>query len=135
MDESEAVARRAFDLLADGRYEELPPLLHPDVLAAPSQPGTVLRGREAFEEYIRMILRDVQIREAVAFRYERVGEDGVLVSGRLRWSMTNGGFADNEAAWAIRVRDGLIWRFRTTRSREEARAILENDDWSPPHRP
>jgi hypothetical protein len=59
-----------------------------------------------------------------------LSEDSAVVVGRLRWRNPEGGFSDTSAAWAIRSKDGLIWRFRTAATEAQARQIIEQDGWT-----
>jgi len=119
---------KVFELTAEGRQKELPKYMHPDIRIRAFLPPNPVLDLAALRRNIRERSRD-KIREARAHSIERVGDRRYLAIGRVRWSDPGGGFTDVPAAWAIEVKDGLIYRMFGASNVEAAIASFESDDW------
>ena len=94
-------------------------------------------GREIsagdFDRYTRELIDGASIHEAIATDVFKVDLGRFVASGRIRWSMPNGGFADRGGAWAVVVKDGLVFRVKGVSEVQHAHRVLEQDDWSASH--
>ena len=134
MDPDERVVRRLFELSGEGRQAEISDFLHPEAIVVPSNmdPGREVTATE-FRHYARDFLHGVSIHESIATDVVKVDQGRFVVSGRIVWSMPNGGFADRGAAWAVVVKDGLVFRIKGVSAVQDAYRVLERDDWSASH--
>jgi len=90
----------------------------------------VLRA-EGYPAYARDQIAESPMREATASAVHALGEGMFAVEGRIRWSMPMGGFSDSGAAWALVIRDGLVFRMKGVASLAEALRVLREEDWYP----
>jgi hypothetical protein len=129
MHESERLARRIFRLLSDGRFLEVPALVHPEAIIEPAaRPGTSITGRESYVAYMQQRLSDSTVRDVKASSFHPVDERRIVVSGRLRWSNPGGGFRDSPVSWVLEFDEGLLKRSRHAPTLEEGLALLERDE-------
>ncbi len=125
------VVEKLFELTAAGRQKDLLRYMHPDVMVRAFLPPNPVLDLEALKRNIRERSRD-RIREARATSIDRVGDGRYLAVGRVRWSDPAGGFTDVPAAWAIVVKDGLIYRMFGASDADSAVQSFESDDWESP---
>jgi hypothetical protein len=128
----EQVARQIFDLTADGRQDVAVSLFHPEFATVTTTIGEprVLRGHEEFAAFVQEVVDTYRIREVRAQRFTRLGDDMVVVDGRVRFSSAQGGgFSDVARSWAFELKDGLVWRQRTVGSHDEALRVARERDW------
>jgi ketosteroid isomerase-like protein len=98
-------------------------LLAPDAEIVPVRAaieGTTYRGREAGSQYVAAVDDSW---ESLRWEVEEVREAGesVLALGHIRGRGRGTGAAiDTRGGWVAQFRDGLLTRFRTFTSREEA---------------
>jgi ketosteroid isomerase-like protein len=121
---AERLARRWFETVTRGAYDELAELVHEDVeLVSKIRAGTVVRGRgevmRHIQEAVAPSLYDTTVQE-----YSPLDEERVIVEGRLRWIDEDRVIRDDPAVWALEFRDELLLRFVATRSTLDAEAIL-----------
>ena len=98
-------------------------LLAPDAEIVPVRAaieGTTYRGREAGSQYVAAVDESW---ESLRWEVEEVREAGesVLGLGHIRGrGRGTGAVIDTRGGWVAQFRDGLLTRFRTCTSREEA---------------
>ena len=98
-------------------------IVHPEIeLSLRSQPGEVLRGREAVADFVRSI--SDRFYEVVAEVYRPLDEHRIVVEGRMRWTDEEHVMRDTPVAWALEFRDGLLLRSFPAPSALEAESIL-----------
>jgi hypothetical protein len=124
------VVAKVFELTAEGRQKDLPKYMHPDLKVRAFLPPNPVLDLPALKRNIKERSHD-RIREARAHSIERVGDKRYVATGRVRWSDPGGGFTDVPAAWAIEVKDGLIYRLFGTSNVDIAIESFESDDWGP----
>jgi hypothetical protein len=131
--QDDSIVRRFFQLTAEGRQADAAPLLHHDVIVVPSLEPDLQLSFDGFPSYIRTRLYPVApIHEARANDIQEVAPGRFVVRGRIKMSLAERhGFRDSEAAWAVVVKDGYIFRLKGVATPEQALAVLESDDWSP----
>jgi ketosteroid isomerase-like protein len=121
------VVRRGFDLWARGDIEAVTELLHPDIewyVTDVFVEAQVHRGRDRVAGFIQEF--------AAAWDGFRIDLDETTVHGDI--VVASGRFAGRAPAsgieveatrtWVIEVRDGMIWRWRSYVSREQALETL-----------
>ena len=117
------------------RYEEL---FTPDFEFHPALIGRIegdriYVGRDEFAEYWRDFRSAFARAEYTEGTFEPLGGDRVLVLARIRAEgATSGAPFDQEAAYVISVRDGLVAEMRTFFSRDDAMRFAAESD---PHGP
>jgi ketosteroid isomerase-like protein len=98
-------------------------LLAPDAEIMPARAaleGTTYRGRDAASQYVAAVEESW---EALRWEVDEVREAGdwVLALGHIRGKgRGTGASIDTSGGWVAQFRDGLITRFRTCTSREQA---------------
>jgi len=126
--EDEQLIRTVFGRAATGRALLSADLVHEDALVIPHSDPPVALTRDEILAYVDLNQHDAQMYEAHAQEIDHVGRGGFIVVGRIRISR-GAGFADSPAAWAIVVKDGKLFRVKGTATAQEARAVLEANDW------
>jgi hypothetical protein len=123
--ELETLAKRYFALFSSRTLEELREVLHPDVALVMNTvvPVTVLKGRD---EVIRFLGETFPHRlwEAVVQACETLGENRVVVAGRVRWIDDERVLRDDPQLWALEFLDGLLLRSVPVHTVREAESIL-----------
>ena len=123
--ESERLAMRYFELFSDHALGELAELIHADVVLELQavEVGRVLRGRAEllgfFEEQFRHRRWD-----AIVHACHSVGDDKVIVEGRIHWIDDERVMRDDRRVWALEFCDGRLLRSIPSRSVAEAQAVL-----------
>ena len=114
------MAVEAFNQREGAKFDQL---LAPDAEIVPVRAaleGTTYRGRDAASQYVAAVEESWE-----ALRWEvdevREGGDRVVALGHIRGKgRGTGANIDTSGGWVAQFRDGLITRFRTCTSREQA---------------
>jgi len=88
--------------------------------------GRPLRGRAAVINALERG-REAEMYRAQVTDIEWLGERTALTSGRARYALEQGGFADARVYWLDEFRAGIIWRVRVFRDSAQARKALQSD--------
>jgi ketosteroid isomerase-like protein len=121
---SERLARRWFAAVARAAFDELSDLVHEDVeLVSKIRAGTVVRGRDAVEEFIRQAVAP-SLYDAAIEIYTPLDDERVVAEGRLRWIDDDRVIRDDPVVWALEFRDELLLRFVSARTILEAETVL-----------
>ncbi len=97
--------------------------IHPDAVFTTVVFGGrhVFRGKDGAREWWTRY-RGATVYEVYSLASERITEDAVLISARLRVAGSERGMEDAPRSWVMVERDGLIYRYQPVESREEALA-------------
>jgi len=126
----ERVIETVFANAARREQDKIPDLLHDDAIVVPFLNRELTLRASEWHGYTQRRLQQGPILEAHAAEITRVEAGRYVVTGRVRVSLATGGFADTGAAWAIVIKDGLIYRMKGAPTAAEARDVLDRDDWS-----
>jgi len=85
--------------------------------------GTVVRGRDAVEEFIRQAVAP-SLYDAAIEIYTPLDDERVVAEGRLRWIDDDRVIRDDPVVWALEFRDELLLRFVSARTILEAETVL-----------
>jgi hypothetical protein len=100
------------------------PLIHPEArLEMAMARGESVEGREAAMATLRAAWS--QVHSLRLDSVEQLDDDVVLVLGRSRYALPNGGFADSGFAWLCEWQDGMLQRQRLFSSADDARAAWQ----------
>jgi hypothetical protein len=100
------------------------PLIHPQAkLEMAMARGKAVEGREAAMATLRSAWRQVHTLRLDSV--EQLDDEVVLVLGRSRYALPNGGFADSGFAWLCEWQDGMLHRQRLFASADDARAAWQ----------
>jgi hypothetical protein len=123
MPESERLARRWFGLVQSGSFDQLPELVHEDVVFVSKVKPGVIEGRDAFAAFVAEALSG-RLHESGAEVFRPLDDDRIVVEGRLRWIDDERVIRDDPVMWALEFRDGLLVRFLPARTAIEAETLL-----------
>ena len=111
----------AFNQRDGGKFDQL---LAPDAEIVPVRAaieGTTYRGRHAASQYVAAVDDSWDSLRWELDEVREAGGDFVLGLGHIRGrGRGTGATIDTSGGWVVQFRDGLITRFRTCTSREEA---------------
>jgi hypothetical protein len=127
----EAVVWQIFAFAERGEQEKIATLLHHDAIVVPTHHPEQALSAEDYPSYIQQRISEAPIREARAHAVHALGDGRFVVEGRIRWSMPMGGFSDSAAAWAIVIKDRLLFRIKGVASLADALEVLREGDWTP----
>lgn len=123
----EEVVRRVFDAFNARKLEARLELFAPDAEVLPVRSlleDTVYHGHEGVRQFVRDTNASWSERH-IALREVEVRDDQALIVGRLRLKgLASDAVAEQDVAWVVSVRDGLVTRLATYQTREAALAEL-----------
>ena len=128
--DDERLIRTVFDRAAAGRNMLLPDMVHEQALVMPHVDPPVALTRDEIIRFVDQHQRATPMYEAHAHEIKQIEPGRFIVVGRIRMSRGSG-FADTEAAWAIEVKDGKLFRVKGTSTADQALTILRTNDWTP----
>ena len=105
--------------------------VHPEAILLPLLDSGKLLTRSELSGVIAARSSTVKSFDARVGEIHRVGDGRYVVTGGLRIEFADGGLKDTAGAWAIVIRDGLLYRYKGSMTEGEARRILDADDWVP----
>jgi ketosteroid isomerase-like protein len=130
------MARRYFSLLAQGDFDAVLELVHPEIQLTlkTTRPGETLHGREEVAGFLAEMADGFY--ESAAEVFTPLDEDRIVVEGRIRWVDEERVLRDDPMVWALSVRDGLLVRSSPAQTPLEAESILavptgDEDELSP----
>src|SRR5947207_317135 len=124
----------AMSLYAEGRYDELRELVHPEAeIQMLYLGGDVARGPDGLVAALRQAASSIH--SPVGTGIEGIDDRAAILLGRILHEVPSGGLSDHSAAWLGVLSDGLMWRVLVYRDAAEARRAYEthfHDASSPP---
>jgi len=129
-EENVQIVRRVFDAFVRRDVDGALEVMHPEVeFSAPAtqrlaEKHVSYRGHGGVRDYFADVARVWQTLEVFLHEYHDVGDDRVLVVGRVRARGTQGLIIDGPAQWAWRIEDEkIVWGHVFTDREEAVRAI------------
>jgi ketosteroid isomerase-like protein len=116
------VVRRIFDARASGDVRRFMTLVDPDVEVQALPDSRVLRGSAEVADALAREASAPRRVEVEGHRFDALGDDVVLVTGRVR-IITPQGFADSPAAWSFQVRCERVLRVTPARAARPLRQV------------
>jgi ketosteroid isomerase-like protein len=130
VEENIQIVRRVFDGFVRRDVEAVIEVMAPDVeFSAPGTQELVEKhvsyeGHDGIREYFQDVAQVWAQLEVFLHEYHEVGEDRILVVGRVRGRGTGGQIVDRPALWAWKVEGGnIIWGHVFTDRAEAMRSI------------
>ena len=115
------LAMRAYDR---GDFDQLADLVHPDaVIEMVVLEGGAARGPRGVTDALTRAQE--QVHRPTMTRLEPLGDDAVVMIGRIQYTDSRRGLTDRQAAWLTVLKDGLIWRTRVLDSPRDAQRVYE----------
>ena len=115
MYESERLARAVFSATAHGELAKTLPLIHPDAVIVPGAETSTVVSRADLVEHLASQSK-LPVLDSVAHTYTPLDDERIIVEGRVRVRLENGGFSDHAMVWGMVFRDGLLFRSWAVRS-------------------
>jgi uncharacterized protein len=115
-EENVQIVRRVFDAFVRRDVDGALEVMHPEVeFTAPAtqelaEKDVSYRGHDGVRDYFDDVARVWKALEVFLHEYHDVGDDRVLVVGRVRARGTKGRIVDGPAQWAWRIEDDkIVW--------------------------
>jgi hypothetical protein len=122
--DAEEVVGQLSRVFATRDWSAMRALYHPDALVLTVTGGPTPLAADAVVDELERASQDF-IYFVTGSDPDPIDEHAVVITGRIRRRMPQGGFEDAAHVWLLTVRDGLLYRQGVYRTPEEARAAYD----------
>jgi hypothetical protein len=114
------LTREVSSAFTSGDWPRLRRLYHDEAILTPVAAFDELLTPDEIIEVFKRLEQD-PFYELGEMSTVALDEQAAMVSGRLRFRLSSGGFGDGFRAWVLTFKDGLVYRTRAYLSEDEAR--------------